>query len=94
MFSYLAKNAVFTGQMQIFILRFLYLMRSGWVWYCRVDLVWIVSDLVNCLMAYPNLLTLWLMAEECALPERLTESFLNISVFSRLERLEQAARNR
>ncbi len=36
---------------------------------CRLELVWLFSDLVNGLMAYPNLLTLWILARDVRFPE-------------------------
>ncbi len=35
---------------------------------CRLDLVWLISDLWNGLMAYPNILSLWLLAAQIPFP--------------------------
>lgn len=83
MFSYLAERLCSGADAEYFY-TILYLLAVWLGCVCRLDLVWIVSDLVNCLMAYPNLLTLWLLGRESALPGDKPESFL-ISVFSRLE---------
>ena len=39
---------------------------AGCVW--RLGLVWLVSDVWNGLMAYPNLLALWLLARQVRFP--------------------------
>lgn len=36
---------------------------------CRVDLIWALADLCNALMAYPNLLSLWMLSGYVAFPE-------------------------
>lgn len=35
---------------------------------CRLDVVWLISDVWNGLMAYPNLLTLWILSGEVHFP--------------------------
>lgn len=36
---------------------------------CRLDLVWTLADLCNALMAYPNLLSLWMLSKSVIFPE-------------------------
>lgn len=38
---------------------------------CRLDLVWALADLCNALMAYPNLLSLWLLSKSVVFPRNL-----------------------
>ena len=68
MFSYLAERLCSGADAEYFY-TILYLLAVWLGCVCRLDLVWIVSDLVNCLMAYPNLLTLWLLAGKVRFPE-------------------------
>ena len=35
---------------------------------CRLELVWLAADIWNGLMAYPNLLALWLLQKEVRFP--------------------------
>ena len=62
MFSYLAEYLC-PGVNTEYLYTILYLLAVWLGCICRLELVWIVSDLVNGLMAYPNLLSLWLLAE-------------------------------
>ena len=68
MFSYLAERLCSGADVEYFYTIF-YLLAVWLGCVCRLDLVWIVSDLVNGLMAYPNLLTLWLLAGKVRFPE-------------------------
>ena len=68
MFSYLAERLCSGADAEYFY-TILYLLAVWLGCVCRLDLVWIVSDLVNGLMAYPNLLTLWLLAGKVRFPE-------------------------
>lgn len=68
MFSYLAERLC-PGAKGEYLYTILYLLAVWLGCVCRLDLVWIVSDLVNGLMAYPNLLSLWLLAKHVRFPE-------------------------
>ena len=68
MFSYLAEY-LFPGVNTEYLYTILYLLAVWLGCICRLELVWIVSDLVNGLMAYPNLLSLWLLAEHVQFPK-------------------------
>lgn len=68
MFSYLAEYLC-TGVNTEYLYTILYLLAVWLGCICRLELVWIVSDLVNGLMAYPNLLSLWLLAEHVQFPK-------------------------
>lgn len=37
---------------------------------CRLDVVWMISDVWNGLMAYPNILTLWLLGGQVEFPKK------------------------
>ena len=68
MFSYLAEYLC-PGANTEYLYTILYLLAVWLGCICRLELVWIVSDLVNGLMAYPNLLSLWLLAEHVQFPK-------------------------
>ena len=68
MFFYLAERLCSGADAEYFY-TILYLLAVWLGCVCRLNLVWIVSDLVNGLMAYPNLLTLWLLAGKVRFPE-------------------------
>ena len=68
MFSYLAEYLC-PGVNTEYLYTILYLLSVWLGCICRLELVWIVSDLVNGLMAYPNLLSLWLLAEHVQFPK-------------------------
>ena len=68
MFSYLAEYLC-PGVKSEYLYTILYLLAVWLGCICRLELVWIVSDLVNGLMAYPNLLSLWLLAEHVQFPK-------------------------
>lgn len=68
MFSYLAEYLC-PGVNTEYLYTILYLLAVWLGCICRLELVWIVSDLVNGLMAYPNLLSLWLLAEHVQFPK-------------------------
>ena len=72
MFSYLAEYLC-PGANTEYLYTILYLLAVWLGCICRLELVWIVSDLVNGLMAYPNLLTLWLLAGHVQFPKIKTE---------------------
>ena len=67
MFSYLAEGLYFSANAE-YLYTILYLLSVWLGCVCRLNLVWILSDLVNGLMAYPNLLALWLLAREVRFP--------------------------
>ena len=67
MFSYLAEHLCPGADIE-YLYTVLYLLAVWLGCVCRLELVWIVSDLVNGLMAYPNLLSLWLLAEHVRFP--------------------------
>ena len=68
MFSYLAEYLC-PGANTEYLYTILYLLAVWLGCICRLELVWLVSDLVNGLMAYPNLLSLWLLAEHVQFPK-------------------------
>ena len=68
MFSYLAEYLC-PGANTEYLYTILYLLAVWLGCICRLELVWIVSDLVNGLMAYPNLLSLWLLAGHVQFPK-------------------------
>lgn len=48
---------------------FVYLAAVAWGCFGRPDVVWMISDLWNALMAYPNLLALFLLGSQVTYPE-------------------------
>lgn len=48
---------------------FMYLAAVAWGCFGRPDVVWMISDLWNALMAYPNLLALFLLGSQVTYPE-------------------------
>ena len=68
MFSYLAEYLC-PGVNTEYLYIILYLLAVWLGCICRLELVWLMSDLVNGLMAYPNLLSLWLLAEHVQFPK-------------------------
>ena len=72
MFSYLAEYLC-PGANTEYLYTILYLLAVWLGCICRLELVWLMSDLVNGLMAYPNLLTLWLLAGHVQFPKIKTE---------------------
>ena len=72
MFSYLAEYLC-PGANTEYLYTILYLLAVWLGCICRLELVWLVSDLVNGLMAYPNLLTLWLLSGQVQFPKTKTE---------------------
>ena len=67
MFSYMTEHLCPGADIE-YLYTVLYLLAVWLGCVCRLELVWIVSDLVNGLMAYPNLLSLWLLAEHVRFP--------------------------
>ena len=72
MFSYLAEYLC-PGVNTEYLYIILYLLAVWLGCICRLELVWLMSDLVNGLMAYPNLLSLWLLAGHVQFPKIKTE---------------------
>ena len=72
MFSYLAEY-LSPGANTEYLYTILYLLAVWLGCICRLELVWLVSDLVNGLMAYPNLLTLWLLSGQVQFPKTKAE---------------------
>ena len=72
MFSYLAEYLC-PGASTEYLYTILYLLSVWLGCICRLELVWLLSDLVNGLMAYPNLLSLWLLAGHVQFPKIKTE---------------------
>ena len=72
MFSYLAEYLC-PGVNTEYLYTILYLLAVWLGCICRLELVWLMSDLVNGLMAYPNLLSLWLLAGHVQFPKIKTE---------------------
>ena len=68
MFSYLTERLC-SGEAAEYLYTILYLLAVWLGCVCRLNLVWIASDLVNGLMAYPNLLSLWLLAKKVRFPD-------------------------
>ena len=68
MFFYLAEYLC-PGINTEYLYTILYLLSVWLGCICRLELVWLMSDLVNGLMAYPNLLSLWLLAEHVQFPK-------------------------
>lgn len=68
MFSYLAEYLC-PGVNTEYLYTILYLLSVWLGCICRLELVWLMSDLVNGLMAYPNLLSLWLLAGHVQFPK-------------------------
>ena len=68
MFSYLAEYLC-PGVNTEYLYTILYLLAVWLGCICRLELVWLMSDLVNGLMAYPNLLSLWLLADHVQFPK-------------------------
>lgn len=68
MFSYLAEYLC-PGVNTEYLYTILYLLAVWLGCICRLELVWLLSDLVNGLMAYPNLLSLWLLAGHVQFPK-------------------------
>ena len=52
--------------MKVYTVLYLAAVFSGCI--CRLDVVWMISDIWNGLMAYPNLLTLWILSGEVRFP--------------------------
>lgn len=52
--------------MRLYTALYLAAVFSGCI--CRLDVVWMISDIWNGLMAYPNLLTLWILSREVRFP--------------------------
>lgn len=67
MFFYLTERLC-SGKAAEYLYLILYLLAVWLGCVCHLSLVWIISDLVNGLMAYPNLLSLWLLAREVRFP--------------------------
>ena len=67
MFFFLTERLCL-GAAAEYLYTILYLLAVWLGCVCRLDLVWILSDLVNGLMAYPNLLSLWLLAKQVRFP--------------------------
>ena len=72
MFSYLAEYLCHGANTE-YLYTILYLLAVWLGCICRLELVWLLSDLVNGLMAYPNLLSLWLLAGHVQFPKIKTE---------------------
>ena len=72
MFSYLAEYLC-PGANTEYLYTILYLLAVWLGCICCLELVWLVSDLVNGLMAYPNLLTLWLLSGQVQFPKTKAE---------------------
>ena len=72
MFSYLAEYLC-PGVNTEYLYTILYLLAVWLGCICRLELVWLMSDLVNGLMAYPNLLSLWLLSGSVQFPKIKTE---------------------
>lgn len=68
MFFYLAEYLC-PGINTEYLYTILYLLSVWLGCICRLELVWLMSDLVNGLMAYPNLLSLWLLAGHVQFPK-------------------------
>ena len=68
MFSYLAEYLC-PGVNTEYLYIILYLLAVWLGCICRLELVWLMSDLVNGLMSYPNLLSLWLLADHVQFPK-------------------------
>ena len=68
MFSYLAEYLC-PGVNTEYLYIILYLLAVWLGCICSLELVWLMSDLVNGLMAYPNLLSLWLLADHVQFPK-------------------------
>ncbi len=68
MFAYLAERLC-PGKNAECLYTILYLLAVYLGCVCRLDLVWMLSDVVNGLMAYPNLLTLWILAGKVRFPD-------------------------
>lgn len=68
MFVYLAERLC-PGKNAEYLYTILYLLAVYLGCVCRLDLVWMLSDVVNGLMAYPNLLTLWVLARNVHFPD-------------------------
>lgn len=68
MFAYLAERLCL-GQHVEYLYTIFYLLSVYLGCVCRLDLVWMLSDVVNGLMAYPNLLTLWILARSVRFPD-------------------------
>ena len=68
MFSYMAEYLC-PGVNTEYLYTILYLLSVWLGCICRLELVWLMSDLVNGLMAYPNLLSLWLLAGHVQFPK-------------------------
>lgn len=68
MFSYLAEYLC-PGVNTEYLYIILYLLAVWLGCICRLELVWLMSDLVNGLMAYPNLLSLCLLADHVQFPK-------------------------
>lgn len=67
MFFFLTERLCI-GAAAEYLYTILYLLAVWLGCICRLDLVWLLSDLVNGLMAYPNLLSLWLLAKQVRFP--------------------------
>ena len=48
----------------------LYLLAVLWGSVCRLEIVWLISDLWNGLMAYPNILTILWLSRKIKFPSR------------------------
>lgn len=68
MFTYLAE-CLRPGNNVECLYTILYLLSVYLGCVCRLDLVWMLSDVVNGLMAYPNLLSIWILARSVRFPD-------------------------
>lgn len=66
---YLAERIFGPGKADMRIYTVLYLMAVFAGCVCRLDVVWLISDLWNGLMAYPNLLSLWILSGQVRFPK-------------------------
>lgn len=66
---YLAERVFGAGKVDMRIYTALYLAAVFAGCVCRLDVVWLISDLWNGLMAYPNLLSLWILSRQVHFPE-------------------------
>lgn len=71
--NYLAEQIFGTGKVDMRIYTALYLAAVFTGCICRLDVVWLVSDIWNGLMAYPNLLSLWILSKEIHFPRPRTQ---------------------
>lgn len=66
---YLAERIFGPGKADMRIYTAFYLMAVFAGSVCRLDVVWLISDLWNGLMAYPNLLSLWILSRQVQFPK-------------------------